>query len=99
MYSFIAKKLQVYGTCVLGVCWVVPKSTKDLLYSWKEIGRRESNEDWWELIPASFGGPYGKKGTEDALWRRETTSRKLESIVFYLFWCKQYMMGGNRTFC
>ncbi|WMV54098.1 hypothetical protein MTR67_047483 [Solanum verrucosum] len=37
---------------LLGVCWVIPKSTKDLLYSWKEIGRRESNEDWWEVIPA-----------------------------------------------
>jgi len=63
---------------LLGVCWAIPKSTKDLLYSWKEIGRRESNEDWWELIPACIWCPYGKKGTEDALWIRETTSRKLE---------------------
>lgn len=29
---------------LLGVCWVIPKSIKDLLYSWKMIRRRESNE-------------------------------------------------------
>ncbi|WMV52526.1 hypothetical protein MTR67_045911 [Solanum verrucosum] len=34
------------------VHWVIPKTTKGMLNSWKGIGRRESEEDWWEMIPA-----------------------------------------------
>lgn len=29
-----------------------PKNTFDLLRSWEIIGRRNSEEDWWILIPA-----------------------------------------------
>ncbi|KAG5624649.1 hypothetical protein H5410_009867 [Solanum commersonii] len=39
--------------CILGVSWVVPKTTKSMMY-WKEIERRDSAEDWWELIPTSI---------------------------------------------
>ncbi|KAG5595782.1 hypothetical protein H5410_037014 [Solanum commersonii] len=55
--------------CMLGVSWVVPKTTKSMMDCWKEIGRRETEEDWWELIPASIWWTLWKernaRGLED----------------------------------
>lgn len=64
--------------CILGVSWVVPKTTKSMMDCWKEIGRRESEEDWWELIPASIGGHCGRKGMQEALKTKATTFKKSE---------------------
>lgn len=36
--------------CLLRVHWVIPKTTRGMPNSWKGIGRRESEEDWRELV-------------------------------------------------
>lgn len=48
-----AANLWIMFLCILGVSWVVPKTTKGMLDCRKGIGRRETEENWFELIPAS----------------------------------------------
>lgn len=37
--------------CILGVSWVVPKNTFEIL-NWKGVGSRGAEENWWKIIPA-----------------------------------------------
>ncbi|KAG5612810.1 hypothetical protein H5410_024091 [Solanum commersonii] len=47
-----ASKLWNMFLCILGVSWVMPKTTMELLNSWTQIGNRGKSEDWWKTIPA-----------------------------------------------
>lgn len=38
--------------CILGVNWVMSRTTLELLKSWNRVGRRGSSEDWRKSIPA-----------------------------------------------
>ncbi|KAG5569956.1 hypothetical protein H5410_059722 [Solanum commersonii] len=38
--------------CILGVSWVMPKTTLELLNSWLGVGSRGKKEEWWKLIPS-----------------------------------------------
>ncbi|WMV53948.1 hypothetical protein MTR67_047333 [Solanum verrucosum] len=40
LHCKVATNLWNMFFCILGVCWVTPQTTKGLLDSWKEIGRR-----------------------------------------------------------
>lgn len=36
---------------ILGVSWVIPQTTFQMPNSWKGVGRRKAEEDWWLCIP------------------------------------------------
>ncbi|KAG5585984.1 hypothetical protein H5410_046418 [Solanum commersonii] len=40
--------------CLLGVNWVMLKTTLELLSKWEGIGNRGRKEHWWRTIPASI---------------------------------------------
>lgn len=86
--------------CILGVSWVVPKTTKSMMDCWKEIGRRESEEDWWELIPASIWWTLWKernaRGFEDKSNNIQKIRMNCLSLLY--FWCKQDMVGDIKLF-
>ncbi|KAF3652458.1 putative midasin-like isoform X7 [Capsicum annuum] len=75
------------------VCWVVPKTTKSMMDCWKEIGRRESEEDWWELIPASIWWTLWKERNARCFEDKSNNIQKIKmnclSLLYFL--CKQDM--------
>ncbi|WMV25645.1 hypothetical protein MTR67_019030 [Solanum verrucosum] len=78
----------------------MPRTTKDVLYSWEEIGRRGSGEDWWELIPACIWWTLWKERNarcfEDK--RNNTQEIRMNCLSLLYFWCKQNMVGNIELF-
>lgn len=67
--------------CSLGVNLVMPKTTIELLSSWKCIGNRGRNEHYGEPSQHAYGGSFEKKGIQDALMDKRLNYRRLELIV------------------
>lgn len=38
--------------CVSEGSWELPRTILELLCNWKQIARREAEEDWWQSIPS-----------------------------------------------
>jgi len=86
--------------CLLRVHWVIPKTTRGMLNSWKGIGRRESEEDWWEMIPACIWWTLWKernaRGFEDKF--NNTQKIKMNCLSLLYFWCKEDRVGDIELF-
>ncbi|KAG5614777.1 hypothetical protein H5410_014601 [Solanum commersonii] len=68
--------------------------------SWKEIGRRHSTEDWWELIPACIWWTLWKERNARCFEDKSNNIEKIRmnSLSLLYFWCKQDMRGDIEHF-
>ena len=86
--------------CILGLSCMVPKTTKSMMDCWKEIGRRESEEDWWELIPASIWWTLWKEKNARGFEGKSNNIQKIRMNCLSLlnFKCKQDKVGDIELF-
>lgn len=47
MHCKTAANLWNMFLCIIGISWVMPRTSFEMLQSWEEVGRRGSQEDWW----------------------------------------------------
>ncbi|WMV52845.1 hypothetical protein MTR67_046230 [Solanum verrucosum] len=82
---------------ILGVSWVMPKSTKELLNCWKGIGSRGASEDWWRSIPACVWWTLWKERNSRFFEGKGIKSQKIriQCVSLLYFWCKQDMVGDT----
>ncbi|KAG5615342.1 hypothetical protein H5410_015166 [Solanum commersonii] len=83
---------------LLGVKWVMPSTTKELLNSWKGIGNRGRNEHWWRTIPACIWWTLWKERNLRSFEGQKTNLQKIRMncISLLFFWCKQNLVGDIR---
>ncbi|XP_006352585.1 uncharacterized protein [Solanum tuberosum] len=82
--------------CILGVNWVMPKTTLELLRQWEGVGRRRrSKEDWWKCIPACIWWTLWKERNERSHDGKLNSTQKIKmnSLSLLYFWCKQDLVG------
>ncbi|XP_060179646.1 uncharacterized protein LOC132609600 isoform X2 [Lycium barbarum] len=81
--------------CILGVKWVLPRSTLELLCNWKGIGRRKAKEDWWQSIPACIWWSIWKERNSRQFEDKANSIQivKMKCLSFIYFWCKQDIVG------
>ncbi|KAH0709195.1 hypothetical protein KY284_010622 [Solanum tuberosum] len=82
--------------CILGINWVMPKTTLGLLRQWEGVGRRRrSKEDWWKCIPACIWWTLWKERNERSHDGKlnNTQKIKMNSLSLLYFWCKQDLVG------
>ncbi|KAG5600195.1 hypothetical protein H5410_031565 [Solanum commersonii] len=65
--------------CILGASWVMPKSTMELLTSWKGIGSRGSKENWWMIIPACIWWTLWKERKTKCFEGKSSNIQKIKS--------------------
>jgi len=80
---------------LLGVKWVMPSTTKELLNSWKGIGNRGRNEHWWRTIPACIWWTLWKERNLRSFEGQKSNLQKIRMncISLLFFWCKQNLVG------
>uniref|UniRef100_A0A0V0H8T7 Putative ovule protein n=2 Tax=Solanum chacoense TaxID=4108 RepID=A0A0V0H8T7_SOLCH len=73
--------------CILGISWVMPRTSFDMLQSWEGVGRRGSQEDWWRSIPASVWWTLWKERNERSHDGKASSRQmiKMKSIGFLYF--------------
>ncbi|WMV54585.1 hypothetical protein MTR67_047970 [Solanum verrucosum] len=76
---------------ILGVSWVMPKSTMELLNCWKGISSRGSKENWWMTIPACIWWTLWKERNTRCFEGKSSNIQKIQSqsLSLLYFWCKQ----------
>lgn len=92
-----ASKLWNMFLCILGVSWVMPKTTMELLNSWTRTGNKGKSEDWWKTIPACIWWTLWKERNARCFEGQNDSFQKIEmkclSLLF--FWCKQELVGES----
>jgi len=82
--------------CILGVSWVMPETSLDMLKHWEGMSRRRrSKEDWWKYIPACIWWTLWKERNERSHDGQASSIQKIKmkSLSLLYFWCKQDMVG------
>ena len=81
--------------CILGISWVMPKTSFGMLESWEGVGRRGSQEDWWRSIPACVWWTLWKERNERCHDGKASCFQKIKmkSISLLYFWCKHDIVG------
>ncbi|CAN4115778.1 unnamed protein product [Withania somnifera] len=80
---------------MIGISWTMRENTFDLLKNWETIGRRNSEEDWWKLIPACVWWTL-RKGRNTRYFEGKSNNIhkiRMNCIILLYFWCKQEMVG------
>lgn len=80
--------------------WEIPKTTFQMLSSWKGVGRREAEQDWWQCIPACIWWTV-RKGKNSRYFEDRSSHMqkiKMKCCSFFYFWCKQDLMEDINDF-
>lgn len=90
-----AKNLWNMFLAILGVNWVMPGTTKDLLSSWKGIWSRHKEGHWWKTIPAYIWWTLWKERNSRCFEGKRTNLQRIRmnctSLLF--FWWKGSLIG------
>ena len=83
--------------CILGVSWVMPKTTMELLNSWARIGNRGKSEDWWKTIPGGIWWTPWKERMLGVLKDKMISFQKMKMKCLSLLfsWCKLELIGES----
>jgi len=93
----IATSLWNRFLCILGVSWVMPKTTLELLNSWLGVGSRGKKEEWWKLIPSCIWWSIWKERNTRCFEGQKITCQRIKTncISLLFFWCKQDLVGED----
>ena len=101
MHCKAAMSLWNMFLCLLGVNWVMLKTTLELLSRWEDIGNRGRKEHWWRTTtPASVWWTLWKERNSRCFYGHNSNLKKIRTncISFLHFWCKKETRSGARRF-
>lgn len=83
---------------LLGVKWVMPRSTADLLLSWKRGGLPKHSSKAWNTVPAGIWRSIWKERIRRCLKDRRAKFGKSNLIIFLVScWCKIDLVEDAET--